>query len=72
MSAFTDLITTNARLLAANRLAAKRLVESYGWNTPRLVPPREQPSAAWLAARDEAETLAGVRVRRHFTDATQA
>lgn len=61
------LIAINAAARAACQAARLSLAEAYA-PTKRNVAPLEQPSAGWLAGRDEAERVCGCRVRRFYSE----
>lgn len=65
------LIARNVLLRAACAQARHELAAAYGDTPTRTVAtcePLEQPSAAFVAARDAAEARTGVRVWKHFMD----
>lgn len=62
-SHLNDLLATNARLCAACQLERDRLRVAYAMPTCE---PYEQPSPAFVAARDRAERRLGVKLWKYF------
>lgn len=65
MSQLTDLLAESERLCAACQLERQRLCAAY--DMPLTVAPLEQPTAAWVAAREETERRLGVRLVKFFS-----